>query len=261
MVSHLLLEDRRYYVYIYLDPRKPGKYIYGKYEFDYEPFYVGKGHGNRINQHIVIATKHLDKSTLKSRIIRKILNLSMDPIRYKLHSNLTNTESSIIEKSLISLIGRRDFVAGPLVNHTAGGDGNTEWSPEARKYASERQLGKKAKPLSEEHKRKISLGNKGKTNSIETRKKISQARLGKPMSEENRLKMRGRKASDEARQNMSKARKGKPFSEQHKLNMSKASLGKKKSASAVQKMKETKRRQREEKLRKLQEQSIISNIF
>lgn len=46
--------ERKYYTYIYLDPRKPGKYEYTlkneeTIRFDYEPFYVGKGTGNRID--------------------------------------------------------------------------------------------------------------------------------------------------------------------------------------------------------------------
>jgi len=35
-----------FYVYIYLDPRKPGRYVYGDYCFLYEPFYVWKNIGD-----------------------------------------------------------------------------------------------------------------------------------------------------------------------------------------------------------------------
>lgn len=52
----LLLEDRRFYVYLYLDPRKPGNYSYQiddkTYHFDYEPFYVGEGKGERMYDHL-----------------------------------------------------------------------------------------------------------------------------------------------------------------------------------------------------------------
>ena len=40
------------YVYVYLDTRKPGKFIYYDLEFDYEPFYVGKGRNNRYKEHL-----------------------------------------------------------------------------------------------------------------------------------------------------------------------------------------------------------------
>ena len=41
------LERNDFYVYVWLDPRKPGEYKYGKYMFDHEPIYVGKGYKNR----------------------------------------------------------------------------------------------------------------------------------------------------------------------------------------------------------------------
>ena len=40
------------YVYVYLDPRKPGKFIYNDFSFEFEPFYVGKGYGDRAFGHL-----------------------------------------------------------------------------------------------------------------------------------------------------------------------------------------------------------------
>lgn len=42
------MELKDFYVYVYLDPRKSGEYIYDDLKFNYEPFYVGKGRGDRI---------------------------------------------------------------------------------------------------------------------------------------------------------------------------------------------------------------------
>jgi hypothetical protein len=43
-----------FYVYVYCDPRKPGDYIYEKYKFLYEPFYVGKGRKRRWLEHLTL---------------------------------------------------------------------------------------------------------------------------------------------------------------------------------------------------------------
>jgi len=40
---------RKFYVYVFLDPRKPGRFAYGDQEFTHEPFYVGKGSGKRLS--------------------------------------------------------------------------------------------------------------------------------------------------------------------------------------------------------------------
>jgi len=63
----------QFYVYVYLDPRKPGKYKYGEYEFDYEPFYVGKGKGFRFKRHLTEYQLIHDKNNLKVNKIRKII--------------------------------------------------------------------------------------------------------------------------------------------------------------------------------------------
>ena len=47
-----MISKNIFYVYIYLDPRKRGKYIYEEFKFNYEPFYVGKGKGDQIKSHL-----------------------------------------------------------------------------------------------------------------------------------------------------------------------------------------------------------------
>ena len=64
--------ENRFYVYAYLDPRKPGIYTYGEYTFDYEPFYIGKGTGSRLYRHLW-ESENNTTNNYKFRLIKKII--------------------------------------------------------------------------------------------------------------------------------------------------------------------------------------------
>lgn len=104
-----------YYVYVYLDPRKKGEYCYGDYKFDYEPFYVGKGIGNRYLKHLLENSKNTSNH-FKHRIINKIRDVGLEPIIIKVKTGLGENKSYEIETELIKLIGRRCINEGPLTN-------------------------------------------------------------------------------------------------------------------------------------------------
>lgn len=113
-----------YYVYVYLDIRKPGKYVYGDLEFNYLPFYVGKGKGNRMLEHLhekTIINYH------KTRIISKIQAEGLCPVIFKVKENLSDKEALRIEIETIAKIGRFNMKKGPLTNLTDGGDGTSGW--------------------------------------------------------------------------------------------------------------------------------------
>jgi hypothetical protein len=108
-----------YYCYILLDPTKPGKFQYENFSFEYEPFYIGKGKGNRIDSH----DKPKDTKTHKRAKIQKIKKLDLEIIKIKLFEDLSESSAFELEKSTISLIGRKDKNEGPLLNLTDGGEG------------------------------------------------------------------------------------------------------------------------------------------
>lgn len=115
-----------YYIYIYLNPLKPGKYQYKKFEFEFEPFYVGLGKKKRIDRHVEYAKykeRKKEYKTLKDNIILKILKTGKEPIRFKLYENITLESAIRLEKCLIKLIGRRNTNTGTLSNLTDGGEG------------------------------------------------------------------------------------------------------------------------------------------
>lgn len=144
-------DNQSSYVYCLLDPRKPGNYTYGKYRFEYLPFYVGKGTGNRGNVHV--RPSQWQYNTYKGRIIAKLKRLDMKPIVHIVKSDIGEDRALRLEQRVIKIIGRADVSKGPLSNRCDGGEGckGAKWT-KAKKRAHSRLLSRKWKQLSEERK-------------------------------------------------------------------------------------------------------------
>lgn len=163
-----------HYVYVFLDPRRPGTYKFDSAEFDHEPFYVGKGRGNRA-QNNLRSSKKRNPSTAKELRIHEILAEGRNVIVVKVVTELTNEAAFELEAKLIDEI-KRTHDGGTLTNVAKGWNGgwghsaDTKqiiaekkrlfWTEERRHELSERQRGENncnfGKHHSEEHKRKVS---------------------------------------------------------------------------------------------------------
>lgn len=215
---------KTYIVYVYLDPRKKGKFSYDeKYNFEYEPFYVGEGISGRHLDHLREA---LNKKTPyyanrhKFYKIKSILAAGFSPIIEVIFKSELKEEVQKTEIYLISKIGRLDKNTGPLLNLTDGGDINPimfgsdnpmfgkKWSEERKKAFSEGRKSEYAQLSLEDKdawKRKMSeirntdlyrsrmsqrFSGKGNPRygaiiSPETRKKISLSNIGKMAGKDN----------------------------------------------------------------------------
>ncbi len=116
-----------FYVYVLLDTRRPGNFQYGRFTFDYEPFYVGKGKGRRDISHFRLGNINKDQNLKKNlkRIhkIRKILELGLPPKVVRIKTNATEQVAFKLECRAIEIIGRGS--KGPLCNLTDGGEGTS----------------------------------------------------------------------------------------------------------------------------------------
>ncbi len=116
-----------YYVYVLLDPRKPGIYIYEDLLFFYEPYYVGKGKDNRYKRHCNLFQLNSGSNLYKERKLKKIITSGFDPTKYVelIFFSLYEEDSLNKEQEIINTIGRSNKKLGPLTNLTDGGEG---WS-------------------------------------------------------------------------------------------------------------------------------------
>lgn len=236
-----------FYVYCMLDVRKAGKYRYGNFEFDCEPFYIGKGRGDRIKTHF--APSRLNQSSRKNSKLKKMITLGIHPIIRKLQEGLREESAMGLERELIATIGRIDTGTGPLTNMTECGDGMSgyiqgtdtrhkrslalkgriPWNVGA-KYSADMKAKMRKTALAfgngkhmngrthtADEKRKISEGLVGHSVSPDTRLKIALGNTGKIISSETRHKISmsslGRKISKETRNKMSLANRVRMASE------------------------------------------------
>jgi hypothetical protein len=94
------------YVYVYMNPLKKLNDniildISGeKFIFDYEPFYIGKGKGDRMFQHLKENSRDMNDN--KKEIIKNIQNQGYEPIIKIIKNELTEYESYTLEGIIIS---------------------------------------------------------------------------------------------------------------------------------------------------------------
>jgi hypothetical protein len=118
---------KNFYVYVYLDQRRKGNYIYGIYKFSYEPFYIGKGKNSRLKDHLF--ENDLYNTEKHKRILQIKSECSKNPIIIKYAKNLSEEQAFDLEIDMITTIGRNLLQEGPLLNIQKGGQGFSGWIP------------------------------------------------------------------------------------------------------------------------------------
>lgn len=94
-------------------------YVYVLFDHLGVPRYVGKGKGNRWENH-----KPTDPhNKMKAAFIRRTLVVLGEVPKIRVRENLSEAEAFATEVAFIAHLGRRSLGTGPLTNLTAGGDG------------------------------------------------------------------------------------------------------------------------------------------
>ena len=240
-------DDPVFYVYAYMDPRVPGQFEYNSFILSHQPKYIGKGMGRRIYAHMLCLKSQ--EISHKANWLRELNSLGLSPVVVKLVENIADREAQDLEKMLIAAIGRSDLNAGPLCNHTDGGDGTSghSHSIESRKKWVETRRAKYGRSYhtpekaAEQKERMKGSGNPmyGKTHSPE-RIEALRAQVG-PLNPNY-----GHKWTDEQKKAMSEKLSGennpnygKHWSEETKKKQSESKIGEKNPMFGKQHSKET----------------------
>lgn len=156
---------------------------------DQQPFYVGKGSGSRMYQHLREAER---SGTAKRSVHYKILSIIQagGHIIYEKTDWETEQQAFDEEKRLIALLGRKDIGTGCLCNLTEGGEG-VKTSPELNERRAAKHRGMKRSDSARANMKKAQIDsvtrrkqeNGGSAITKETRENMSKRRRGIPWSE------------------------------------------------------------------------------
>jgi hypothetical protein len=160
---------KEFYVYILLDPRKPGSSQALETQLEYEPFYVGLGKNDRMNNHGRNAP-----NPILARKIAKIEDAGLTVIRIKLLTDLSREEAGEIEIRLIKQYGKISDRTGILANIADGGLGGDviHSHPDRAEIYRKREVTRK----------KLKIGWHSPENGL----RVSKAKKGVPLSEAHR---------------------------------------------------------------------------
>ena len=114
-----MTHTHEYYIYAYLDPRKPGEFQFNGITFEFEPIYIGKGKGDRDLYHF----KYFCSNEILRQKLKKITDLGLEPIILRIEERLSEKDALITETTFIKSIGRLNLLEGTLCNMTNGGEG------------------------------------------------------------------------------------------------------------------------------------------
>ena len=189
--------------------------------------YIGKGTGDRLKVHRIVAQELLTAREKGER-----------PRAFRFYYHLAKAikAGQNIEESILFGSSLSDAEAYEIEIREIAARRDTVWNQAAGGNAPPSRKGKVCGPLSTKHRAKISIANLGKATSPEARAKMRTARLGKVLSPETRAKIsassKGRvhgPHSAEARAKISAALMGRvcgPRSAEHLTKLIAANLGK-----------------------------------
>jgi len=123
-LSQNTIEKLGSYVYLLIDPRNN------------KIFYVGKGKGNRINQHLLGALDDNTKETEKIKRIREIQNAKLEVKHTVLRHELTDKEALEVESAVIDVLGK-DNLTNIVKGHNSEDKGIMKLEDIKIKYEAE----------------------------------------------------------------------------------------------------------------------------